>query len=147
MTKEVLVSICGTHINESGENDPIEVITTGDYYFKNDKHYVMFDEVLEGTDGITRSTFKFDPRECLMKRTGATNVQMIFDRDNKTVSSYMTPFGSIVIGIDTNRIDYSESEELISIDIGYALDVNYEYLADCRLRVDIRPRGSRLELQ
>ena len=146
MTKDVLVSICGTQYDDSGSQLPIEVITTGDYYFKNEKHYVMFDEVVEGTEGITKSTFKFSRDECLMKRTGATNVQMIFDTGNKTVSSYATPFGSLVIGIDTNNIDYKESEEQISIDIDYALDINYEFIADCKLRVDIRPAGSRVNL-
>ncbi|MBQ3786125.1 MAG: DUF1934 domain-containing protein [Lachnospiraceae bacterium] len=147
MTKDVMITVCGTQYDENGVAQPIEVITPGDYYFKNNKHYVIFDELIEGTGGVTRSTFKFSKDECLMKRTGAANVQMIFNTANKTVSSYLTPFGSFMIGIDTNSIDCSESEDSISVDIDYALDVNYEYLADCKLRVDIKPRGSQISLQ
>ena len=53
MTKDVLLSISGLHydvagVTEEDENEPIEVITPAAYYFKNGKHYVIYDEVVEG---------------------------------------------------------------------------------------------------
>ena len=33
-----------------GEAEPVEVITVGDYYQKNGKHYVLYEEVNEGFD-------------------------------------------------------------------------------------------------
>ena len=50
MTKDVLVSISGVQselIHPSDENEPIEVITPGTYYYKNGKHYIIFDEMVE----------------------------------------------------------------------------------------------------
>ena len=37
------------------DNGPVEIITTGNYYKKNGKHYILYDEVQEGFDGVTKS--------------------------------------------------------------------------------------------
>ena len=60
MTKEVLVTIRGMQFakQEEGDLEPIEVITAGDYYKKNNKHYVIYDEIIEGFDGTTRNIIK-----------------------------------------------------------------------------------------
>ncbi len=53
MTKDVLVSISGKHIDimddpargyEVGE-DGIEVVTPANYYCRNGKHYILYDEL------------------------------------------------------------------------------------------------------
>ena len=49
MTKDVLVSVRGAHIAD-GETNNLEVITAGSYYFKNGKHYIIYDEILEGEE-------------------------------------------------------------------------------------------------
>ena len=43
MTKDVLVTIRGMQFTQQqeGDSEPVEVITAGDYYKKNDKHYVI----------------------------------------------------------------------------------------------------------
>lgn len=55
MTKDVLVSVRGAHIAD-GETNNLEVITAGSYYFKNGKHYIIYDEILEGEEGSIRNT-------------------------------------------------------------------------------------------
>ena len=59
MTKDVLVSISGKHIDimndpvegyETGD-DAIEVVMPANYYCRNGKHYILYDEVLEGMAG------------------------------------------------------------------------------------------------
>ena len=49
MTRDVLVTISGLQVmqQESGV-EPVDLITAGDYYKKNDKHYVIFVFFLEG---------------------------------------------------------------------------------------------------
>lgn len=39
--------------NADGEEaEPIEVITPATYYLKNGKHYVIYDEIVEGMPGV-----------------------------------------------------------------------------------------------
>ena len=53
MTKDVFVSISGLQAefpgDEEEENLPLEVVTPGSYFLKNGKHYVMYDELVEGS--------------------------------------------------------------------------------------------------
>ncbi len=62
MKKDVLISITGLHYgdwNADGEEaEPIEVITPATYYLKNGKHYVIYDEIVEGMPGSIRNTVK-----------------------------------------------------------------------------------------
>ena len=58
MTKDVLVKISGLQFSDDQDNDPVEIITTGSYYKKNGKHYILYDEVQEGFDGVTKSVIK-----------------------------------------------------------------------------------------
>ena len=47
MEKDVLISIRGLQYlmdEESGEQEPVEVMTTGSYYKKNGHHFLIYDE-------------------------------------------------------------------------------------------------------
>nr|MCR5474642.1 DUF1934 domain-containing protein [Lachnospiraceae bacterium] len=56
--------------------------------------------------------------------------------------NYVTPYGALLVGIDTDRIDIRESKDKINIDIDYALDINYEHLANCKIKMEIRNSGA-----
>ena len=65
MTKDVLITISGLHYEENivtGEEDtetePIEVISPAVYYFKNGKHYILYEEPIEGTAGTIKNKIK-----------------------------------------------------------------------------------------
>ena len=45
MTKDVLITISGIQTIDGEVNDPIETVTPGEYYFRNGKHYILYDEV------------------------------------------------------------------------------------------------------
>ena len=62
---------------------------------------------------------------------------MVFEESKKIMTDYRTPFGSILIGIDTRQIRVEEKEEKIRVHVDYALEVNYEYLADCKICMDV----------
>ena len=46
MTKDVLITIRGVHTMDEEDND-VEMIVRGDYYQKNGKHYVLYEELLD----------------------------------------------------------------------------------------------------
>ena len=50
MTKDVIISIRGLQVlvDENGEQEPVEVLNTGQYYYKNHQHYILYDEPAEG---------------------------------------------------------------------------------------------------
>lgn len=146
MTRDVLISICGNQYTENGTAEPIEIITKGSYSFRNNKHYVVYEEVMDGTTEATKNVLKFCEKEASLKRTGISNVQMLFNNGGKSNSNYSTPFGNLMIGIDTTSIDCRESQEEITLEIKYGLEMNFEFLANCTLNVKIVPMEKGLSL-
>ncbi|MCI8483738.1 MAG: DUF1934 domain-containing protein [Lachnospiraceae bacterium] len=142
MTKDVLLSISGLQFaaREEEEVEPVEVITAGDYYKKNGKHYVMYDEVMEGFEGNTKNIIKLTENSLDITKKGVSNVHMIFEKNRKNVSYYNTPFGNLLIGIDAKSVDIAETEDNIDVKIKYNLEVNYEHLADCFITMNIKSK-------
>ena len=146
MTKNVLLSISGLQFVSKDDEDaePIEVITAGDYYKKNGKHYVMYDEVTEGFTGNTRNIIKLTDGSLDITKKGISNVHMVFEKNKKNISSYNTPFGSILIGIDATSVDIAESEDNIDVKVKYNLEVNYEHIADSKIEIRVMAKDSGL---
>ena len=86
MTKDVLITIEGLQLADDPEGDVIEVITPGSYYFKNNHHYVRYDEVMEGSDEVTRNTIKFDGDIFSITKRGYTNVDMVFEKNKRKLN-------------------------------------------------------------
>ncbi len=142
MTKEVLVKISGLQFAEGMSNEPVEVITSGDYYKKNGKHYIIYDEVTEDSSQTTKNIIKLADTLLDITKRGASNVHMLFEKDKKNMTYYYTPYGSLLVGIDARKVDVQESEDRISVKVDYELEVNYEYMADCRITMDIQSKNA-----
>ena len=141
MTKEVLLTLQGLQFDQREEDaDKIEMVTVGDYFKKNDRHYVVYEEVTEGFEQPTKNRLKFSDHMVELTRNGLVNVHMVFQENKKNMSNYNTPFGQILVGIDTKRINIEEKEDNIVVDVDYALDINYEFLSDCHIKIDIRSK-------
>lgn len=145
MTKDVLLTISGLQFaaQSDEESEPVEVITAGDYYKKNGKHYILYDEVMEGFEGSTRNVIKLTEDSLDITKKGVSNVHMIFEKNKKNVSYYYTPFGSILVGIDAQSVDIRETEENIDVKVKYNLEVNYEHLADCSITMNIKSKEAK----
>ena len=75
-----------------------------------------------------------------LNKKGPINVTMDFLENKKTLTDYRTPFGSIVIGLEATNVTFKEEEKRIVVNVDYAMDVNYEHLADCKIKIDIRSK-------
>lgn len=140
MTKEVMLAISGLQSDlQEGRSDRIETVTAAEYYRKNGRHYVLYEEMAEEDAQPTKSLLKFDAHMLELTRHGVINTRMVFEENKKNLTSYNTPFGQMVIGIDTKQIRLQEQEDFLRMDVEYALDVNEEYLADSRIKITIRP--------
>ncbi|MBS6645417.1 MAG: DUF1934 domain-containing protein [Clostridiaceae bacterium] len=140
MTKDVLISISGIQIAD-GENSDVEMITTGDYFLKNGKHYIVYDEVMEGFDGMVKNTIKIHPGCLDIMKKGIANVHMVFEEDKKNIACYATPYGDMMVGINTNHISIDESEDKLKVRVDYSLDINYEHVSECNIVVDVQSKS------
>ena len=139
MTQDVLLTISGLHdMGNSGvkaeENEALEVITPAKYYLKNGKHYILYDEVVEGVPGSIMNKVKITGDKTLeIIKTGMSNLTL-----------YDTPYGQFHVDVHTRELDIVESEDEISVKVGYGLDVNHEALAECEISLSVKPKEIRV---
>ena len=144
MTKDVLITISGIQMMDEEDSD-VEMIVRGDYYQKNGKHYILYDEVMEGFEGKVKNVIKISPVGMDIIKKGIANTHMQFEKNKKNLSCYNTPLGDLVIGIQANRIRIDEEEDCLKINVEYSLDINYQHASDCNIMLDIQSvQGAKL---
>lgn len=145
MTKDVLVAIAGLQF-EMQDNETVEIITPGQYYSKGNKHYILYEEVLEEDQSVTKNTIKISDHQIDILRKGAVSAHMTFEENKNNIAYYNTPFGQLLIGINTYKIQKNVSEDRIEVIINYGLDMNYSHVSDCEIKIHIKAkRGESFE--
>lgn len=137
--RKVCVKIRGLHSMDAPdiEDDTIEVINVGTYYKRNGKHYVKYEEMIEGSDQVSNTLLKIADNEVEVISKGATGSHMVFTRGQKNMSYYNTPFGGINLGVDTYDMNVEITEENIVVDLEYGMEVNLDFVTKCRVHIEI----------
>ncbi len=145
MTKDVLVSISGLQMAvndmENSDDEPVEVLSPGTYYFKDGKHYIFMEEVLEGYAKVTKTRIQINEDKTVeVTKKGAMNMHMVFEKNVHHTCLYSTMFGQLNLGIYTTDIMLDIAEENINIRVEYVMDVEQEPVADCTIRINVKSR-------
>lgn len=149
MKKEVLLSIRGMHTdmlldNGDEEDEAIEVIVPAVYFFKNGKHYILYDEVAEGMQGVTKNKIKIKGEQSLeIMKTGIVNAHMVFEKEKQIQTCYETPYGQMIVSTYTTGLSLEESEDQITMKVEYELTMNYQPVAECEIEMKVVPRGKK----
>ena len=78
---------------ESGQ-DAIEVVTPASYYCRGGKHYILYDEVMEGMPGTIKNRIKITGTDSVeIVKSGLSSSHMIFEKNRKNLTYYRTPYG------------------------------------------------------
>lgn len=140
MTKEVLVTVKGLRIGEK-QDDSMEIICNGTYYFRNGKHYVKYEEIMEESMSSISNTLKIcdeaDRLRVEVKKKGAIETTLIFEEGQNHISCYETEYGSFMLGFHASHIWMEQEENEINIHIDYALEMNYEHLSNNKIDISI----------
>ena len=150
MTQDVLLTISGLHEMgslsiETEENEALETITPAKYYLKNGKHYILYDEVVEGMPGVVKNKIKITNGKVLeIIKTGTTQAHMVFEEGKSNLTIYDTPFGQFHLDMHTRVLEILELEDEISIKVEYGLDMNHEKVADCTVFMSVKPKSAKV---
>ena len=145
MTKDVLLTISGLHYDEfycrEDDNEPIEVITPAAYYLKNNKHYIIYEEVVEGMPGSIKNKIRISGEDQLeILKSGLSGTHMVFEKDKIHMTPYETPYGELLLGIYTKDLKVEESDNRINIRINYELDINGDKVADSEIKMCVKAK-------
>ena len=140
MTKDVWISLRGLQHSGDEAADNIETAVSGTYYEKNGKHYVIYEEAIEGLQKPVMNKLKFGEHFLELSRRGSLGVCMMFEENQKHMADYHTPYGKLTLGIDTKKFRMVNEMDKITLDIEYMLEQNNEYLADCKILIEVCSR-------
>lgn len=149
MTKDVLLAMKGMQFEfneETNQSEGIEIITTAQYFDKGDHSYLIYDEIMEGIEKPISNLIRFDSNKIEVTKKGMINVHMVFEEGKQNLTNYNTPYGDIIIGINTKKVSVVTTEDAICLQADYGLDINYEFMTDCHIQMDITPQSSSIKL-
>ena len=87
----------------------------------------------------SKTRIKWKENQLELVRQGAVGTHMIFEENQIHVTDYATPYGSLLLGVNTKTVKVEEKEDIISILVEYRLELDGEVLSQNRLKIGIRP--------
>lgn len=135
MNKKAVITVKS---NISVEEEFIEVITPGVFTVLKNSFKVEYEETkLSGMEG-TKTTMIINKNSFELIRCGSTETQMIFDKNNQSMSLYKTPYGNMAITIDTKHMKINVDENGGNIHIIYALSIEDQQKIETDLNINIK---------
>ncbi len=125
MMKDVWISISNRQ-HDGGKEENTLVFDTAGYYF--------FDDGLEGT----RTSVMVMPDQVVVDRDGILTGRMVFREGFRDSFPYDTPYGQMMLGIDTRRIRHNFNENGGDVEIDYITDLSHAFVANNNFRISVK---------
>ena len=136
--KKVMISIKGLPVFAADEEDAFELMTDGEYLQKDGISTFSYTEsMLTGQDGLL-TTFDVEQDRVVLKRGDGVSGDMIFSENQKHHFLYDTPFGSVMLGIDTHSITKNMSDDGGNLEIRYDIEVDNVSVSQNLFKINIR---------
>lgn len=134
----VILTIIGTQRDAQGEENRIELTTTGHYYKKNGVQYIVYkDSEISGLEGVTTMLKVYDQYMVLV-RMGSVAYTQEFRLGEKSHSTYVTPYATLDMGILTQEIKLALSNLAGNMNIRYELEINGQWQSTNTLSISVR---------
>lgn len=137
--KKYVIQISGMQAYEGdAEPNDVELITEGAYFYQDGKYFVEYEESeVTGMAG-TKTCIEIDKDYVALVRNGSVNTQMLFMRDKTTTSYYNTPYGMMVIGVLSNRVESHLDPHGGQVEVEYFMDINNQRTGTNNFMINIR---------
>ena len=138
MEKDVIISIKGIQQYENAEQDLTELVTEGRLEREGSSYTLSYQESeLTGLEG-TLTTFQIEPERITLMRVGEYNAQMVFQKGRRHMSLYNTPYGSMTIGVNTQRLLADLTDQGGAIEIDYAIEIDHTVAGRNMFQIRVR---------
>lgn len=136
MNNNAVIRISGLQkVEDTGES--VEMLAKGKHYVKNEKHYLLYDEI-DNDNGIkTKNTIKFNETVMEVLRKGEISGKLVFEKGNNNQSLYSTPYGDLLVEIFTKDIKIAQNSDNINVKVDYELYANNSKVSDSIIEIDI----------
>ena len=85
MNKDVLIHVRGLQLMETDdEQEPIEIVVPGQYYFRNGSHYLRYEEMLDDSAQTTVNYIKMSSEGVEIRKQGQVKYIWFLSREKRT---------------------------------------------------------------
>lgn len=140
MNRSVILTISGLHSGEETGDGSVETAYEAEYFKRNGTHYLLYEETEEGFSQISKNRIKFRDNMLELTRQGLLNTHMIFEEGKKHMTAYQTPYGQMLLGIETKKVLIEEQEKVIRVEAEYMLEADGAYLSDSNIVINIKEK-------
>lgn len=139
MRETFLINIRGLQFYTEPDNDTDIVLTSeAGFEFQDGVFFVDYEETeITGYAG-TKTVIEIGSDYVSLRRTGTLNTDMLFMKDRKTSSSYNTPYGELLIGIMTSKLEIDVDENGGKVSVEYYVDINNQSTSKNIFDLEIR---------
>ena len=138
MTEPVIISVEGTQKFIGEEKQTVQIVTDGTMKTEGDTVYLSYEESeMTGMEGTT-TTFAVKPDQVVLRRTGAVESEMVFEKGKKNVSLYNMGFGAMTIGIKARRLKNELGPEGGRLEISYGIEIEQQIQGLNSFIIDVR---------
>ena len=131
---KVIVKVTGEQKDASGDVSRIEMTAMGEHYFRNGKHYIVYEDTSLVEGAAASTMLKVTANSLTLLRRGAVEQEQRFAPRHESCSRYRTPFGDLDLCVATQRLD-----------IAYDMHINGEWQSANELHIEVAADASELQ--
>jgi len=125
--------------SDGKESQETELITEGKLKKTTDGFSISYAESeATGFEGSTTTLTMLGDSQIIMQRKGSTSSNLTIEKGKKHHGHYGTPYGDFIIGITTNDIKSTLTENGGDLYFKYVVDINSSYLSDHEIFVSVK---------
>lgn len=141
MTRKGQLTIVGTQLDGSGEEQTARIAAAADYHTADGSIYILYEEDTAEGEGTTRNMIKLKGGALELTKKGAVSARMVFEPGQEHMTLYSTPFGALPLGICTDTVESALSEEEFRICASYSLTSQGCPISHCRILIKFLFQG------
>lgn len=122
--------------NFGSEPEVILTKTAGSYCLKNGFHTINYYE-LDEYGSATDNFILLSEKQMQMRKSGSFSGQFLFVLDNRTETSYLTPFGKIIFEVETESYNLNVQKDCLNVQLRYRLYTSNQLFSENFVSIEI----------
>ncbi len=140
MEENAVIKISGLQEVE-GTKDNVELLAAGKHYIRNNKHYILYENIEDDSEEKTSNIIKFNDEMVEIIRRGAIEGRLLLEQNAMRQSVYSTPMGDMVVEVLTEKVDVEEQiRGDVNLKVKYQIHIDGNKISDNELEINATHR-------
>ena len=140
MKENAVIKISGLQEVE-GTKDNVELLAAGKHYIRNNKHYILYENIEDDSEEKTSNIIKFNDEMVEIIRRGAIEGRLLLEQNAMRQSVYSTPMGDMVVEVLTEKVDVEEQiRGDVNLKVKYQIHIDGNKISDNELEINVTHR-------